>query len=421
MRVELEINNSSDSRARYLGWAPSPCRARITDPSGAITPVVNIVLRGSSSASAGKVVFRGGTSGNLRDNLTLQLPISGQSVPFFAAGKFGSPSSRDGDVTIEARRGASRVGAVDVMVRIRKNANELTSGERDRFVAAFAQLNNRGMGRFTDFRDMHTRASVLQAHGNSGFLPWHRAYLLDLERELQAIDPSVSLHYWRFDQAAPKVFHRDFMGVPNAAGRVQFNASNPLQFWSTDGVPGIDRVPIFNTSSEPAPGPPGFPVLDEDDTLALGNDFASFREIESSPHGAAHVSFGRVPVLSFISRVPIAARDPLFFMLHCNVDRLWALWQRKNGRFDATDANAYESPTPNRNGHRLGDTMWPWNGVTSATDPTRPPTAPGGALSGSAAATAPGPQPLVSDMLDFQGRISNVSRLGFDYDDVRFG
>jgi tyrosinase len=111
-------------------------------------------------------------------------------------------------VKIEARVGATLVGSVQVMVRVRKNANTLTAGERNRLVSAFAQLNNQGLGRFADFRNMHTNVSSPQAHGAPGFLPWHRAYLLDLERELQAIDPSVALPYWRFDQAAPIIFAR---------------------------------------------------------------------------------------------------------------------------------------------------------------------------------------------------------------------
>ena len=31
-----------------------------------------------------------------------------------------------------------------------------------------------------------------------------------------AIDPSVALPYWRFDQSAPNVFTRDFMGESDA-------------------------------------------------------------------------------------------------------------------------------------------------------------------------------------------------------------
>ena len=157
----------------------------------------------------------------------MAVPITGASVPFFVAGRFGRPSINNGDVRIEARTGTTLVGSVKVMVRVRKNANRLTTGERDRLVAAFAKLNNQGAGRFTDFRDMHTSVSSPQAHGAPGFLPWHRAYLLDLERELQAIDPSVSLPYWRFDQPAPNIFTPDFFGVSDPLGTVQFSADEP--------------------------------------------------------------------------------------------------------------------------------------------------------------------------------------------------
>lgn len=57
------------------------------------------------------------------------------------------------------------------MVRIRKNAELLTTAERDRFVKAFVQLNDQGAGRFADFRNMHTDVSSPQAHGAPGFLP----------------------------------------------------------------------------------------------------------------------------------------------------------------------------------------------------------------------------------------------------------
>ena len=240
MNVELQINNSVSPAARFVSWAPSPCRIRVTNPSGVTTPTVNLTITGISAASAGAVVFRSGTAGVFSNSLTLSIPINGTSVPFFVAGRFGRPSVNNGDVTIQARNGAALVGSVQVMVRIRKNANTLTPGERDRFVAAFAQLNNQGAGRFTDFRDMHTNVSSPQAHGAPGFLPWHRAYLLDLERELQAIDPSVALPYWRFDQPAPNLFTPDFIGTSNA-GTVQFSNTNPLQFWTTDGVQGINQ------------------------------------------------------------------------------------------------------------------------------------------------------------------------------------
>jgi tyrosinase len=406
MKVEIQINNSTSPASRFVAWAPTPCRIRMTDPTGATGATVAVQIRSVSAATAGAVVFRPGTTGLWTDPITLQVPANGTSVSFFTVGRFGRPSLANGDVKIEARAANTLIGSVPLMVRIRKNANKLTPAERNRFVAAFAQLNNQGTGRFTDFRDMHTNVSSPQAHGAPAFLPWHRAYLLDLERELQAIDPTVSLPYWRFDQPAPNIFTLDFLGVSNNLGTVQFSPSNPLQFWRTDGVQGINRRPFFNTSQ--APGG----MRNETQTLAIGTTFAAFRLMEFDPHGRAHTSFG-----GSISSIPTAARDPLFFLLHCNVDRLWAKWQRRFLRFNPALAASYDTNPGNPVGHRLGDTMWPWNGITGG---GRPPTAPGGALAASTLVSAPGPQPRVQSSLDYQGTVNAASRMGFDYDDVLF-
>jgi tyrosinase len=416
MNVELQINNSVAPQALFVSWAPSPCRIRVTNPAGTILPIVNVRLTGVSAAGGGAVVFRAGAAGAFSNSLNLAVPRNGTSVSFFVAGRFGQPSTNNGDVRIEARAAlipglppATLVGSARVMVRVRKNANTLTPAERDRFVRAFAQLNI--SGRFADFRNMHTNVSSPQAHGAPGFLPWHRAYLLDLEREIQSIDQSVAMPYWRFDQPAPNIFTLDYLGVSNALGTVQFSATNPMQFWTTDGVQGINRRPLFNTTV----APPG--LRTEAQTLALGNPgalYRTFRSLEGNPHGSAHVSFG-----GSISSIPTAAKDPLFFLLHCNVDRLWAKWQRLNGRFDPALAASYDSNLPAGNpiGHNLSDTMWPWNGITG---PPRPPTAPGGGLAPSLCVPAPGPQPRVRSSLDYQGSVNALAREGFDYDDVQF-
>jgi tyrosinase len=134
--------------------------------------------------------------------------------------------------------------------------------------------------------------------------------------------------------------------------------------------------------------------------------------MEGNPHGSAHTSFG-----GSIASIGTAARDPLFFLLHCNVDRLWAKWQRQNNRFDPAQAAAFVGSGSNPIGHNLPDTMWPWNGITGG---SRPPTAPGGTMASSLCASAPGLRPRVRDSLDFQGNVTASARLGFDYDDVPF-
>jgi tyrosinase len=405
MDVELQINNSTAADARFLGWAPSPCRIRVTNPAGANTPTVDIKIAATSAANGGVAVFRTGATGAFSNSVTLTVPVNGTSVPFFAAGK--QPSLDNGDVKIEARAGTTLVGSVPVMVRIRKNANKLTTGERDRFVSAFAKLNNQGLGRFTDFRDMHkTPISLTQAHGTPAFLPWHRAYLLDLERGLQAIDPSVALPYWRFDQPAPNIFTPDFFGASDSLGTVKFAATNPLQFWKTDGVQGVNRRPHFKITV----APPG--LFNEAQTIGLGTTFEAFTDMEGNPHGLAHTSFG-----GSIQDPATAPKDPLFFLLHCNVDRLWAKWQFQDKRFDPAVAASYVKNPSDPLGHKLGDTMWPWDDIKNTDG--RPPIAPGGPMAPSPCVDAPGPKPRVRDCLDYHGVINAASTMGFDYDDVQ--
>ena len=65
-------------------------------------------------------------------------------------------------------------------------------------------------GPYTSFRLSHRQGTLEEAHGNDGFLLWHRAYILDQERGLQEIDRRVTLPYWRFDRPAPNLFTRDW-------------------------------------------------------------------------------------------------------------------------------------------------------------------------------------------------------------------
>jgi tyrosinase len=411
MNVEIKIPGADALGRNFLTWTPVAATARLVNPVGIIP--VPITLRNAGPAGGARLRFATTRTHLGTSTLALNLPITGMPVRFFVAGEFGRPSVSLGDAVIQARRTGTTpvLGSKRVTVRVRKNAQTLSPAERDRFVAALGTLNGGGAGRFRDFRDMHVSAATAEAHGNVGFLPWHRAYLLDLERELQAIDPSVTLPYWRFDQAAPNVFSLAFMGVSNAVGRVEFTAAHPLNTWRTDGALGISRTPLFSTGSPP----PG--LRTELETIALGGTapnatYANFDVMEGNPHGSAHVRFG-----GFISAIPSAARDPLFFMLHANVDRLWAKWQWVHKRTSPAESRAYATPVPARIGHNLPDTMWPWNGVTT---PPRPPTAPGGTFRPSPATGAPGLSPIVRAMIDFQAVAGSAPPLGFAYDDVPF-
>jgi tyrosinase len=438
MKIEITIDGADTTGANYIGWAPVHGSMRLVEADEG-TKFVNVLLQNQNPDEGGQFVFSCAFAGDperdpqsnrllaLRrhDRLHLRLPANGTAVSFSIAGQFGRPSKEDKDAVVEVVE--ANTGAVlatkALMVRIRKNANDLTEKERYRFVSALAKLNDAGRGRFTAVRDVHRLGGVDEAHTFPAFLCWHRVYLLDLERELQQIDPSVALPYWRWDKPAPNLFTPEFIGVSDVftvddrtgetpAQTVKFHDLNPLRFWKTDQKEGIERSPTFVASGPKAAAAPR--VINEDLTLVLGdrtNLYARFARMEGNPHGAAHVSFQ-----GYLRDLEHAARDPLFFLLHANVDRLWAKWQWIYGRFSTEDPAAYH-PRPNRIGHYLKDTMWPWNQVTTR---PRPVTAPGGTLAASPTANAPGPMPTVGHMLDYQGVIDPGRRLGFDYDDVPF-
>ena len=205
---------------------------------------------------------------------------------------------------------------------------------------------------------------------------------------------------------------------------MSFSPTNLLRFWQTDGAAGIRRRPRFD------PQAAGAFVSDQAATLLLGGtrpdaifdggpDPGGFDEMEGDPHGFAHTSF-----LGWIQSADTAPRDPLFFLLHCNVDRLWARWQWFNDRFDGSQPSTFffrgtvDSPTATFIGHNLGDTMWPWNDVTGG---DRPMTAPRTPFPAVPTAPAPGSAPKVGDMIDYQGLLEEQSYMGFGYDDVPYG
>ena len=403
--------------ARYFGWTPVPCELRgVEGGEGS-----KLTIGQEFSASSGRLLF--GKDEPTEPELEVARPASGKAAKFMVAGEFGKPSTVDGDVTVVVSdRTGQQLATFPAMVRVRKNANVLDSGERNRFLQAFAAINNAGQGVFRAFRRSHSLATVAQAHGDAAFLPWHRAFLLDLERELQQVEPSVALPYWRFDRKAPRVFTRDYMGAADqATGTAQLRASNPLTTWSTDGAVGIQRLPLFNTQTSSASGAGDTLVEEGEITKFKGKFDALPNPLELNPHGSAHVSFA-----GFVEDLETAARDPLFYLLHCNVDRLWAKWQWLQKRMDPSDPKAFGSLKPNGQsvqdgnrppGHNLGDTMWPWNGITSNPRPNFSPRTP---FAQGVGVKAPGAKPKVRSMIDYQGVHRAADRLGFDYDDVPY-
>lgn len=445
MKIEIKINcpnPEKDLHIPYLTWGAAICHIRVSGNKSS-----KMLYLRTRNLGMGKAVFTDAQRETVYPIATLTCEDETWTT-FYLAGDFGNASTRDKDIELCVFQDAPNdyptaepVAIEAMMVRVRKDAETLTKDERTRFINAFSKLNQKDRYAFyKQFTDMHIANTDNEIHYYENFLPWHRLYLLNLERDLQLIDPSVSLHYWRWDFPAPNLFSKDFAGemaVETTFTGVppKFSLSNPWRNWRPPGSAQLLRSAInWNLALNG-----GWNVLigrkaPEAYAINMGQGIyinlfwdkdrprgSRPGYIFSAPHGGGHMSFG-----GQISDIPTAPQDPVFFMLHSNVDRIWALWQNHWNRFEPKDANSYspQGMSPNREngfGAYSEQTQWPWNGDTQA---PRPPQAPYGEYptvkKGYMVLPKPSPTPTIEEVIDYKGRLDANNSIGFDYDNVPF-
>ncbi|KAF3887742.1 MULTISPECIES: tyrosinase family protein [Nostocales] len=69
---------------------------------------------------------------------------------------------------------------------------------------------------------------------------------------------------------------------------------------------------------------------------------------------------GRPDPLGTMADLAGSINDPVFWLIHSNVDRLWAEWQEKGHA-----GSAYYPASGNKYGENLNDRLWPWDGGES--------------------------------------------------------
>ena len=189
--------------------------------------------------------------------------------------------------------------------KMRKDFNDLTAEEKTSFADAMNWMQ--AQGRIRKFADGHSKMAD-QIHWVPQFLPWHRWMLWQFEQELMYFDPDVRLPYWDTSRDENCDFEsgmlRDFFG-----GRE--NKPGPFSHWD------INRAPSDPFSWSPSTG--------HIRARMTQDSFKEFRRIENNPmHTWAHDWVG-----GYMTR-PWSPRDPLFYLHHTNLDRLWAIWQINN-------------------------------------------------------------------------------------------
>ncbi|MFE5474210.1 hemopexin repeat-containing protein [Nocardia sp. NPDC056541] len=212
---------------------------------------------------------------------------------------------------------------------IRRNVAEISETERNRLRDAFIALS--ASKRYPDGVSYWDKQNAIHqathVHGTPAFLAWHRELCNRLERLLREVDPSLSLHYWDWttdptsSADGARLFTAEFMGSANG------DAGRPFQdFESTEGN-GHKRVWRAVRSGLPAV-PPDAALIGTGNDAAEAEQFSRMREaLRLMAHDVAHSYIGGT-----IGQQHFAFHDPFVFLLHSNVDRLWAKWQTARGR-----------------------------------------------------------------------------------------
>ena len=455
--AEIQIRDTVDPGDDYITWAPASAQIRLASVG---TGDVTVVLTNDDGSNGGgdllfdHSVEPGNTA--TQESLNLTLPSNGDWVPFVVAGRYGHPSVRDKDAVIEVHRDTASgelVASHALMVRVRKNALNLTDHERTEFLRALADLHF-VRDEYIHFVMVHNAAAFGkfgrqgwdypdQAHGGSAFIAWHRLFLLEFERKLQEKFPHVALPYWVQDVAS-NVFEEDFLGANGTEGGSGFAvlaADNPIFGWEMP--PTIWwNPPQFETTEH---GSAGAILRDNRDRQSpeyltqfnseskLFKDRSNFEEfthvVERNPHGNGHNTAG-----PWMGDCRISPRDPIFWVFHSQHDHLWARWQWTYGRFGTDGGNPDDySPTGTYQagegfrGHFLEDTIWPWNGEQGGPEDDRDARQPPVRLEKFAPSTVPGlwPEnltvPRPADTIDYTGLAADRLDMGFAYDDVPYG
>ncbi|MEU0358998.1 tyrosinase MelC2 [Streptomyces cyaneofuscatus] len=258
---------------------------------------------------------------------------------------------------------------------VRKNQASLTAAEKRSFVDALLELKR--TGQYDTFVTTHnafimsdTDSGDRVGHRSPSFLPWHRRFLIQFEQALQAIDPAVALPYWDWTAdrtASASLWAPGFLG---GTGRSRDGQVTEGPFAVSGG-----RWPVTVTVDGRGflrralgSGVPQLPTRAEvDSVLAMPtydtapwnsasdgfrNHLEGWRGVNL--HNRVHVWVGGQMATG------ASPNDPVFWLHHAFIDRLWAQWQARHPR------SAYLPAGATRNVVSLNDVMRPWNDVTPA-------------------------------------------------------
>jgi hypothetical protein len=269
---------------------------------------------------------------------------------------------------------------------MRRNFAHLTAAERDHFAEVVRQIDLLSYSDGVSYWDKQDQIHQgTHNHNGNSFIPWHRELCNRFERLLQQVDPDVGLHYWDWTT--------DPRSSPNASSVPQ-DLMTSTGMGTGSGIVAGTLAPLHNNDvlagSRDSTGNPsdpprvirracnaGAPGVASDNTIIHGADalppdqqWAQFRIALENSHDSAHTFFGAT---SNIFDPHASFEDPFVFLLHSNVDRIWAMWQTQSAQDWRLDHDLVYGNQSNTNDNRgILHNLQPWDGTVEFGSPIPP-------------------------------------------------
>lgn len=245
---------------------------------------------------------------------------------------------------------------------IRKDANTLSGAERLELTQAILELKRTGI--YDQFVLRHANANSSAIHRSPAFLPWHRRFIWDYEQELQRVsgNPDLGLPYWNWPEGGENasIWDDDLLG-PNGHPVTQIVNEGPFRAgqWTVVNSGGRPAGPLTRAFGRES-WAPSLPTLTEIQQVL------SITPYDANPWNASSTQGFRNQLEGFFgpnlhnrghgwvggSMLPMTSpNDPVFFMHHCMVDKLWHEWQLRFPR------QGYQPVSGERFGQNLTDPM----------------------------------------------------------------
>ena len=161
-------------------------------------------------------------------------------------------------------------------------------------------------------------------HDNWYFAPWHRSYLYYFERLIQHFsdNPNFALPYWDWSKthSVPSSFYGDDNPL---ADNISIQSTYP---WAPTAGRGCSEEDEFceNNLSEYVGDARVEAIQANLDYVSYGGDACGSGELERIPHNFVHRWVGSKKESNMVQF--FSPLDPIFWMHHCNIDRLYSDW-----------------------------------------------------------------------------------------------